>query len=326
MIFLHHADLFWAGGDFAVSFFFILSGYIITKRHADEIDECRFSQRQFLRRRIAHIYPIHIICLALFALFIQTDFSFASLRHLFLNFMLVQSWFAERYIFFSGNSISWFLSDIMFCYLLFPVLYKFFRRQSATILLLVIYFILINLLPDKIEFWAVYISPLSRWIDFVLGIAMAQTFRNYKKEIKITSDRKTAFLLASLCEFTPIAVSYIAVMLCQVVDYLYVMASYWWLPSAMFIIIFSLNDNGGGIVTRILHWKPLLYFGSLSFYFFMIHFIVIRIILKYFPESDTAVESYLKIFIMFMLTLILSILVKRLLHCLPSVSVFWCKK
>lgn len=102
MIFLHHMDLFWAGGDFAVAFFFMLSGYLLAKCHGDEIDQKNFDIFRFYSRRLSRIYPPHIICLIISIVFLQSDFTFATMRHTALSLALVQSWFSKHYIYMGG--------------------------------------------------------------------------------------------------------------------------------------------------------------------------------------------------------------------------------
>ena len=53
-------------------------------------------------------------------------------------------------------------------------------------------------------------------------------------------------------------------------------ASLWWLPAIAVITVFTIFDTKGGVVSALLHKRPLLWFGSISFSFYMIHHLVIR--------------------------------------------------
>lgn len=52
--------------------------------------------------------------------------------------------------------------------------------------------------------------------------------------------------------------------------------SLWWPASAALISVFSLFNENGGFVSRLLQIKPLVFFGNMSFSFYMVHVLVIR--------------------------------------------------
>src|SRR4051812_28588887 len=52
-------------GFIAVSFFFVLSGFIMTTKYAGAIFEKRLSTHQFLLRRVFRIYPVYFVALLL---------------------------------------------------------------------------------------------------------------------------------------------------------------------------------------------------------------------------------------------------------------------
>lgn len=72
LIFFHHfkftiggESMFAAGGDCGVTFFFILSGFVMCQGYADRVPSVNFKDlRIYLTKRISKIYPLHIMCLA----------------------------------------------------------------------------------------------------------------------------------------------------------------------------------------------------------------------------------------------------------------------
>lgn len=68
MIFLHHfvvngKGLFEAGGTYGVSFFMILSGFVMSMGYEDKIMFSEFSYKEFIFKRVIRVYPLHLLCL-----------------------------------------------------------------------------------------------------------------------------------------------------------------------------------------------------------------------------------------------------------------------
>ena len=101
LIFLHHfgvngKGLFEAGGPAGVTFFFILSGFVMSLGYSNKIESENFDYREFILKRIAKIYPLHLLCL--FIWIILSYKSLFSLHNLALvpNTLLLQSWIPIR--------------------------------------------------------------------------------------------------------------------------------------------------------------------------------------------------------------------------------------
>ena len=117
-----------AKGYLAVDFFFLLSGFVIALSWGDRIRRDRWAAVPgFLRKRIARIWPLHLVMLAfavaLALLFVATgraepdNYPFAQLP---LHVLLLHNWgFTDRL---SWNVPSWSISAELGAYLLFPLL------------------------------------------------------------------------------------------------------------------------------------------------------------------------------------------------------------
>jgi len=55
-----------ANGDLGVDLFFILSGFILTHVYLTQVEENRFSLRNFYVARFARIYPLHVMIILVF--------------------------------------------------------------------------------------------------------------------------------------------------------------------------------------------------------------------------------------------------------------------
>lgn len=106
-----------------VDMFFILSGFVISYSYPSKSTGIR-SYGRFLVRRIARIYPLHLLTLLIFVALawigIVGPTSHASPLDFAYNLFLVQAWGVTDHL--SFNSPSWSISAELFCYLLFPLL------------------------------------------------------------------------------------------------------------------------------------------------------------------------------------------------------------
>lgn len=68
LIFMSHftwmnSEEFCFGGDCGVSFFFMLSGFVLCHAHGKEVTDSRFGHKRFILRQLSKIYPLHIATL-----------------------------------------------------------------------------------------------------------------------------------------------------------------------------------------------------------------------------------------------------------------------
>ena len=181
IIFLHHflpyrgvelgVDI---GGNIAVLFFFVLSGYALTMSYRDLVERPDFSYGKFLIRRGSKIYPIQWLTLSL-ALILGAKAWVAVPFH----FTLTQSYVPRWQINWTLNTASWFLSSLTFSYIFFVPLLRLFLRYGRKMYILylgsVIAWMVISVaLPTSIgRRWLCYINPFARSLDFTLGMIIA---------------------------------------------------------------------------------------------------------------------------------------------------------
>jgi peptidoglycan/LPS O-acetylase OafA/YrhL len=166
-------------GSTGVSFFYILSGFVLT-----------WSTRPggnpftFWRRRFARIYPVHLAC-ALIALALGTwlvkDMRTTPEQWLH-NLTLTHAWYGD---WLSGDPVSWSLSDEAFFYLSFPLLGLLVHRLNArwAYALAALAALEVILLPwfylthPHAHLQPLYFYPPARAGEFVLGAALARLVR-----------------------------------------------------------------------------------------------------------------------------------------------------
>jgi peptidoglycan/LPS O-acetylase OafA/YrhL len=170
-------------GFLGVTFFFVLSGFVLTWSMRPSL---RVST--FYTRRFARIWPAHMVALLLavpvfYTLSSEPDHSWVktlSIPILLLSVVLLQGFSRDPAILFSGNPAAWTLSCEAFFYALHPMLGRLLRRTTrngalivagATVAVAFLYRLSTFLGPAG---WAAGVPlPLEHLSEFVLGMAIA---------------------------------------------------------------------------------------------------------------------------------------------------------
>jgi peptidoglycan/LPS O-acetylase OafA/YrhL len=156
------------GGYQAVTTFFVLSGFVLTRSYAATV----WSRRNTLRYalgRVARVYPVYLLSLAVVAPFIWVDQTPGKPGYLMAHFLLVQAWLGAIPV--NWNTPAWSLSCEMFFYAMFPLSALFTRRANwrGIAVAAAIACCLTRAM------WAVGVSdnikPLVHLSDFLMGIA-----------------------------------------------------------------------------------------------------------------------------------------------------------
>ena len=243
MIFAHHAFSYAAGGAPAVAAFFMLSGFCMTLGYKDKIISGSINYIDYLKARLAKIYPIHwITFIAFFLITLYTGDAVINKRMMLSNFLLLQSWIPERSFYFSYNAIAWYLSTALFAYLCFPMIIHFFNKITCLqrICLLVImlagYGVVVYAMPQSDYHAMLYINPACRCIDYIIGIYLAEWF----SRIEANRLRKCGWVfdMGLIISFVMLN----AVSFCLTKDMRSVSA-FFWLPSAALILCTSLASK-----------------------------------------------------------------------------------
>ncbi len=185
-------------GGMAVSFFFVLSGFILAYTYCDEGSALRGSPGNFWRARFARIYPLYFLGFLMDAPRV-ISFFLASATSLmsalakigiagFAYVTLLQSWHPR--VTNTWNTPGWSLSTEAFFYAVFPALLASSRRWSLPRLLrvaiaawavpIIAYTVvararLVDLdVPALLTFWRSF--PPLRLPEFVLGVAAGRLF------------------------------------------------------------------------------------------------------------------------------------------------------
>jgi peptidoglycan/LPS O-acetylase OafA/YrhL len=180
------------GGSYGVGFFFVLSGFVLTWSYRPDT-----SRGLFLRRRLAKIFPNHLVTFVAAILLTISTGTALGVTDWLPNLFLLQSWWPDPLVSSSGNPVSWTLSCELLFYIAFPFLLAAIERIPRRLLwpatvtvvclcagaALVGRYVISNepALPypgfESMSFhqvWFVYFFPPVRLLDFVLGILVAR--------------------------------------------------------------------------------------------------------------------------------------------------------
>ena len=158
------------GGYLAVGSFFVLSGFVLTRRYADTRWNAR-SLYRYVVSRVARIYPVYALSLAVVLPFMIMDFRPAWIA----NYLLVlQGWVDKPAV--HWNTPAWSLSCEFFFYAFFPLLVFLFRTRTwGGVIAVASAACMLTAVLRSVgmpESW----KPLLHFSDFLIGIAAAEAF------------------------------------------------------------------------------------------------------------------------------------------------------
>lgn len=267
-----YALIFKNAGWLGVSFFFILSGFVLTWSANPHQ-----SKSHFWLKRLGKIFPNHIVTWGIM-LFFFSDYVTNSSAWL-PNLFLVSSWSNNIDIFVSINQPSWTLCSELLFYMLFPVLFALIRKVPNSKLWHILATTFFGLLATQLaitfwisdtsqlnewplsenQWWLAYNFPPFRLYEFIAGMLMA---RLLQAGVKINLSLSTSTGLVLL--------SYIAT---YFVPFQYSLNVVTFIPLCLLIAVGAQNDLEGK--KSILNARLTIWLGEVSFGIYMIHYIVL---------------------------------------------------
>ena len=272
------------GGECGVSFFFMLSGFVLSLAYGAKVTSNGFQTRSLLLRQLLKFYPLHILMLTAFVVLDARLGRFYDWQHLLPNVLLLQSWIPYDEYYFVANGSSWFLCDILFFYVLFGFAYRKLNLMRTTrllllgIVVLVMYVILAYSIPLNSVNSILYASPLTRLIDFCLGILMC---RLYRSDICADFERylaKSKTNTISFIEIILFAFLIVSFFVYGAMSQRLRCAALFWLVIPQLLLFFAISDKKGGFITHWLQHPLLLWFASISLEIYLTHMLVFRVV------------------------------------------------
>lgn len=277
LIYIYHATHLRPLGQWGVSVFFVLSGFVMTLSYWERpIKPTVEDAVAFSLRKIKRLFALHVIMLlcGLLREVLTTENSWPDYAvKLLLTIPLLQTWTPKHYQ--ALNSVDWYLSATLFLYAAFPFLLAFLRRKRlgakpALLWMFAVFCVQLlvgaavgRFLPEHTK-WLTYCLPLYRLGDFFVGCLLGSLFRS-RGEARLSKAAATAQEGAIVLAIVLSCFAYQTVL--KPYDWFTYTALF--LPtSAGLIYVFAREE---GLFSKLLVNRYTLAFAALSAYFFLIH-------------------------------------------------------
>ena len=298
MIFVHHIYTSYNGGYPAVAGFFVLGGFVMTLGYKDKMESDNFSYSSYLIKRLLRIYPMHWVCLSLMLLitFIKGGVAVPSYSNLILNALLLQSWVPEMDVYFSYNALSWYCFSLILFIVFFPLFIQSLARANKSDKIILwsiivgLYMLLWAVFPTTWRHAVLYINPVMRLFDSLIGVGAALLILHIKNNpscLESISKHKTLLQILPIVGIISFILSSVYLQgvwkSCSLIYWISI------LPVIISLTLLSCIKSENSL-SHILTSKPILWIGRCSFSFYMIHALVIRFLTsytaKYIPLCD----------------------------------------
>lgn len=268
-------------GQLGVSFFFVLSGFVLvwSSRASD-------TAGRFYWRRFARIWPLLMVTTIIaIPIFYQGRGIPMDLGAIVLSFVLLQAWFPDSSIYQAGNPAAWSLSCEAFFYAVFPALAPRFARlgnrgllmagSAAVVGALIVAVIAQDHLARPDSVWLLYISPIFRLFEFMLGMLVATAIkRGWRPKWSLgTAVLLVVLWVVVLADTKPKLSSGIQAA---------VQDLYWVVPAVLFMMVIAAaaqRDLDGR--PSILRSKILIKFGEWSYALYLVHATLIYFLVQH---------------------------------------------
>ncbi|WP_246207807.1 acyltransferase family protein [Bradyrhizobium rifense] len=286
---------FFRSGGFLVDLFFVLSGMVMSLSYVQS-DFGRFSLRDFMVRRFARVYPLHIVMLFVTLLFrlvriglvmagiivaVPTVFEVNNAYSFFLNVFLLHSLGFVHYL--NWNAPSWSISVEFYTYLVFGVVVLIAQRLGSLRWLYVLALLLaaaswftLAVILDKRDLGAQYDFGLLRcFTSFFLGVLTVKIVSLLPSSIRGANVYLLgAFQLASMV---------------ATVGNVWLVEAYPWIsfaaPLTFAVFLGSLLAfPNAAVVPPMLVARPLVWLGARSYSIYMVHAFVV-LLAEYFVRA-----------------------------------------
>ncbi|WP_374417733.1 acyltransferase family protein [Klebsiella quasipneumoniae] len=268
----YYAVFFKNAGWLGVSFFFILSGFVLTWSANPNQTNGRF-----WLKRLGKIFPNHIVTWFVMLIFFN-DFVKDSSAWL-PNLFLVSSWSSNIDIFVSVNQPSWTLCSELLFYILFPFVFFLVRKIPNDLLLYALFGIFVGLVLTQLaisqfvsstpqlqewplsekQWWLSYNFPPFRLYEFIAGMIMARLLQaGWRLKLSLPT-----------CSFLVLG-SYIVT---YFLPFQYSLNLVTFLPLCLLISAGAQSDLAGR--KTVLNASLTVWLGEVSFGMYMVHYIVL---------------------------------------------------
>lgn len=315
--------VFYPGGTSAVEYFIVLSGFVMCSGYEKIVEKRDIGYGDFMMRRIVRIYPLHLLCLTYWILthFLHPEELAGQFGPIVTNLFCVQSWVPDHTYYYGCNTPSWCVGVFFFLYALFPFIIRLYERRPRRFVIgffifwaaftLYIYWLPSQKLGTDLDLYFARIMPPVRVIDFVLGIMLWQLYRYIKEHNLVERFLSRGVVIKTVAELVVVVAYCGGVFLANRLGAKYCTSVIWWIPMILTVMVFALTDGRGGLMSRLLSWRPIIYFGNASFCYYLTHMLTYRSAERVFNHFGLLEAQWPRFWVIFALTLVAALLVYR---------------
>ncbi|MCF5857842.1 acyltransferase family protein [Aeromonas veronii] len=295
-------------GYVGVSFFYILSGFIISYSFKRHQENGVFGYSDFMVFRISRLFPVHVLGLLvfIFCFGIYLHFDEINIPSLLSNTFLIHAFIPHKEYYFSFNSVSWSISCELFFYVAFCFLVRLKSKHLLALLSVILTCIIYSIIIPPAELsqhWLFYINPVFRLPDFIIGMLLCRVY--------LATSFSPSTTIGNIMELTSIALLGITVYISSnFISDMNLRFDLLFIPAmASIVMAFSYNS---GLLSKILSHPFMMLLGEASFSFYMIHWIILsktKEIITPNPSDYISILSFIGVTIS--LSIILSISIHK---------------
>ena len=271
------------GGDCGVSFFLMLSGFVLSYAYGQQVIDGQFRTVSFIKKQLIKFYPLHLLMLVVMVLLEARLERYYEWYQLLPSVLLIQSWFPFDSIINVANASSWFLCALMFAYVVFSTAFRFLHRVTPKYLAVVITIVLltygcvISIVPIHRLNNVVCLSPYLRVIDFCIGILVGRFCTSSFVEAFSQRIQAWSAWQLTLLELLPVVLVGVSFFVYDCISPRLRCASMFWLVLPLSLFIYVKTDRLQGWMTWLLHRPLMLWLGGISMEIYLTHWPVMRV-------------------------------------------------
>ncbi len=259
---------------------FVMSGFLVAFNHWENGIPADYDAAfDYVKKKLIKVWPLHF-----FAFLIDVVSSVVSGSNIFtwkyfitaiVNLSFLQAWSTDRFVYFSFNGATWFLSALFFCYYVSPLLVEKAKKAKYPILVLA-FVLLVRIVPELAQEklgWNVFplsyhVSPVIRVIEFYMGILLVPIlFKTNEFIDKQWVNRRLPYTfieLLSVCLYVLVIIKTNGRWI----------RGYYLAFTCPLILTFA-NDRG--LISKLLGSKPFALFSLIQLEFYILHQAIIHL-------------------------------------------------